>query len=201
MTNHFRPEEFVEALDGALAPELQAHLEACGECRQELEQLRSLVGDVRGVDAPEPSPLFWDHFSARVKQATLAEPVPAAAAWWREWLGLAGLPRLPRLLRPIGAVATGAVALALMFALKPAAPAAPSSASVESVPMPAPMFDAVADDGSWGLVVGLASELKWADVHEVAEPASGTADAMIDEMTAAQREAFVRLLQKEMGDL
>jgi len=188
MTNHLRPEEFVEALDGALAPDLQTHLEACAECRQELEHLRSLVGDVRGVDAPEPSPLFWDHFSARVKQATLAEPVPAAAAWWREWW------------RPIGAVATGAVALALMFALRPA-PVAPSSTSIDSASVSVPMFDAVADDGSWGLVVGLASELKSTDVHEVAEPASGTADAMIDEMTAAQREAFVRLLQKEMGDL
>jgi hypothetical protein len=185
MTNHLRPEEFVEALDGTLAPDSQAHLEACGECREELLQLRSLVGDVRGVDAPEPSPLFWDHFSARVKQATIAEPVPAAAAWWREWW------------RPIGAVATGAVALALMFALRPTPPAESSSTLVESVPV----VEAIADDGSWGLVVGLASELKWSDVHEVAEPASGTADAMIDEMTAAQREAFVRLLQKEMGDL
>jgi hypothetical protein len=192
MTNHLRPEEFVEALDGALAPDLQAHLVACGQCRQELEQLRSLVGDVRGVDAPEPSPLFWDHFSARVKQATLAEPVPAAGAWWRQWSSL------PKLLRPIGAVATGAVALALMFALRPVTPV-PSSPSVESVPVSVPM--PVADDGSWGLVVGLASGLEWTDVHEVAEPVSGTADAMIDEMTAAQREAFVRLLQKEMGDL
>jgi hypothetical protein len=197
MTNHLRPEEFVEALDGALAPDPQAHLVACGECRQELEHLRSLVGDVRDVEAPEPSPLFWDHFSARVKQATLAEPVPAAAAWWRQWLGLAGLPRL---LRPIGAVATGAVALALMFALRPVTPV-PSSTSAEPVPVSVPMLEAVADDGSWGLVVGLASGLEWTDVHEVAEPASGTADAMIDEMTAAQREAFVRLLQKEMGDL
>jgi hypothetical protein len=183
MTNHLRPEEFIEALDGALAPNRQAHLEACGECRQELEQLHSLVGDVRGVDAPEPSPLFWDHFSARVKQATLAEPMPAAAAWWREWW------------RPIGAVATGAATLALMFALRPVAPVV-SSPSIESS-----VVEAVADDGSWGLVVGLASGLEWTDVHEVAEPASGTADAMIDEMTAAQREAFVRLLQKEMGDL
>jgi hypothetical protein len=89
------------------------------------------------------------------------------------------------------------VALALMFALRPTSPAESSSTLVESVPV----VEAIADDGSWGLVVGLASELKWSDVHEVAEPASGTADAMIDEMTAAQREAFVRLLQKEMGDL
>jgi hypothetical protein len=184
MTNHLRPEEFVEALDGALAPDSQTHLATCDECRQELVQLQSLVGDVRGVDAPEPSPLFWDHFSARVKQATVAVPMPVAAAWWREWW------------RPLGAVATGAVALALMFALRPAAPVESSMTGAEALPV----VEAIADDGSWGLVVGLASELQWADVHEVAEPASGTADAMIDEMTAAQREAFVRLLQKEMGD-
>ncbi len=58
---------------------------------------------------------------------------------------------------------------------------------------------AATDDGSWGLVIGLASELDWADVREVAKPAEGTADRMIEELTPAQRDEFARLLQEEMG--
>jgi hypothetical protein len=47
----------------------------------------------------------------------------------------------------------------------------------------------------------LAAELDLSDVREVAVPAAGTVDNLLDELTVAQREALVRLLQKEMGDL
>ena len=35
------------------------------------------------VDVPEPSPLFWDHLSARVREAVTADAVPA-----RPWFGV-----------------------------------------------------------------------------------------------------------------
>jgi hypothetical protein len=47
----------------------------------------------------------------------------------------------------------------------------------------------------------LASELDWNELRKAAEPAEGTVDAMIEELTSEQREALARLLQKEMGAL
>ena len=36
------------------------------------------------VDGPEPSPLFWDHFSARVRDAVAAEAV-RRRSWFGDW--------------------------------------------------------------------------------------------------------------------
>ena len=91
-------------------------------------------------------------------------------------------------------------AVALVIALQPRAlaPLGPTESVVSPVAGMA-MTDA-AVDGTWGFVVGLASELKYADVKEAAQPVSGTADAVIDELTPAQRTALARLLEKEMGE-
>ena len=53
-------------------------------------------GGVAEVEVPEPSPLFWDHLSARVRDAVAAEP---ARRWWSgvrswpRWLMPAASPR------------------------------------------------------------------------------------------------------------
>ena len=187
MTDHLRPDEFVDVLDSAPGASAEAHLADCERCRNELATLRSAVGDAASVLPPAPSPLFWDHFSERVRQATAAEDVPRAATWWDGWR------------RPVGLIAGAMAVIALAVVLRPVAPAprtgggAGTAAILES--------SAWVDDGSWGLVMGLAAELTWTDVREAAEPAAGTADAMIEELTPAQREELARLLQKEMGEL
>lgn len=82
MSTHLRSQEFVDALDGALAPDRLEHLDGCGACRAELAAMQSVMIDVRPAGGvPDPSPLFWDHFSERVRQATAADPVPDPAPW------------------------------------------------------------------------------------------------------------------------
>jgi len=187
MTDHLRPDEFVDALDGAPGAPAQAHLAGCERCRNELATLRSAAGDAASVPPPAPSPLFWDHFSERVRQATAAEDVPRAATWWDAWL------------RPAGLIVGAMAVITLAVVLRPVAPVPRSGGA----PGTAAILESSAwvDDGSWGLVMGLAAELTWTDVREAAEPAAGTADAMIGELTPAQREELARLLQKEMGEL
>ena len=185
MTEHLRPEDLVDALDGAPSPSAQAHIAACAICQAELTNLQSVVADAERVEPPAPSPLFWDHFSDRVRLATAAQDMPGATAWWHAWW------------RPAGVLAAAAGAIALAIALRPAAPS-PEGSVAGTTPVVQSLD--VVDDGSWGLVVGLASELAWADVKDAAEPRPGTADAMIEELTPWQREALVRLLQKEMGE-
>lgn len=193
MSRHLSPEEFVDALDGA-SPASARHLAACAECREELASLQATLGDARraeNISASEPSPLFWDHFSARVKQATANEPVDIRWSWARlVWKPAAAL-----------LVAAGALAIGLYVRpeVRPASSAAGGARpTVELASAALPAFE---DDGSWSLVTALASELDWNELSQVAGPADGVADAMIEELTSEQREALARLLQKEMGDL
>jgi hypothetical protein len=153
-----------------------------------------MVDDARGiesVDAAEPSPLFWDHFSARVKQATADEAVGSRWSWGR-WAW-----------KPAAALAVAAGALAIGLYVRPAVDPAGSLAggtepASELASAALPAFE---DDGSWSLMTALASELDWNELSQAAEPAEGVADAMIEELTSEQREALARLLQKEMGAL
>ena len=190
MTKHLGPEEFVDALDGVLADARLDHLNGCDECQSELAMLAVTAKDAGEAGVPEPSPLFWDHFSARVKQATL-QTVPERSGWWTfGW-------------KPAGAAAIVAIALAVGFFVRPSNPPAPATEYAALGPSelaaiaPLPLIE---DDGSWSLVVGLAAEAEWGDLRHVATPASGTADAIIEELTPAQREKLARLLEKEAGD-
>jgi hypothetical protein len=183
MTSHLRPEEFVDAMDGVLSPERQPHLDACDECRRELEVLVTTGRVARTSEVAEPSPLFWDHFGERVREATAAS-APGVSIWSMWW-------------RPLGAMAAAAAGIALVVVLRPT-PADPGGSFAAAPPSEAATM---ADDGSWDLVVGLAAELDEADVRAVVKPAEGTADAMLQELTADQREALVRILQQEIGDL
>jgi hypothetical protein len=186
MTNHLRPGEFVDAMDGALSTARGAHLEKCAECRAELDGLLSMQREAHADDAPEPSPLFWDHFSARVREATAREngrPAP----WWRTgW-------------QPIAALTVAATAVVLMLQMR----STPADVALELAPVASatdlviPAFD---DDGSWDIVMGLASGIAWDDIRDAVTPAAGAADAAIEELTSAQREALVRLLKQEIGE-
>jgi len=184
MTEHLRQDEFVDAIEHALDAARQRHVDECVECQASLTELQRTLQEARGVDMPEPSPLFWDHFSDRVRQATDLESTPGTARnWWQvSWW------------RPIGILASAVAAALLIVVMRPA-PADPTEPAVEVAALVTPP-----DDGSWGLVMGLASELDATDVREVAKPAEGTADAMIAELTAEQRRALVKLLKAEIGE-
>ena len=108
MTKHLRPDEFVDAMDGALPAARGAHLEQCAECRAELDGLLSMQREAAADDAPEPSPLFWDHFSARVKQVTADESIGTRWNWGRfAW-------------KPVAALTVAAGALAIGLYVRPA---------------------------------------------------------------------------------
>jgi len=190
MSKHLSVEELVDALEGTLSGPKVAHLAVCTSCRDHVESLRPLVGDVKDVEVPEPSPLFWDHFSARVREAVLSDPMPAPRQTWLSW-------------RPLLTLATSLAALVLAVALfRPAQPpavddptATPAANSIDASSQPGVPLD----DMQWHLLIDAAGDLDWSDVRDVAMPRLGTADAIIDELTAAQREELVRLLKAEIG--
>src|SRR5688572_29338199 len=86
---HLTDEQIVDALDGH--PTYAAHLSACGACAAKADELRETLRAVTSVDAPEPSPLFWTAFAARIDDAIDAPP--PRRTWWAApglaWLGVA----------------------------------------------------------------------------------------------------------------
>ena len=85
--SHLSAEEFVDLIDDALPPPRRAHLESCAACRGEAGVLGVVLArSAAAADVPEPSPLFWDHLSARVREGIEAPP----ARSWRDWAGWRG---------------------------------------------------------------------------------------------------------------
>ena len=187
MTHHLSPEEFVDAVDSTLTPVRLAHVESCETCRRELATLREMLADATGVPAAEPSPLFWDHFSARVAAATDSATVEPARRWWQPvW-------------KPLAAGAGLAAAAALAVSLATTSPGVVSP-SQETTQADAGAFIGGDDDGSWEFVVGLSSDLSFEYVREAVIPAAGTADEAIAALNAEQRAELVRLLRQEIGE-
>lgn len=182
MTRHLSGDERFSALEGALDAARAAHLEACAACRGEVTSLGAVLQDVRSDGAvPEPSPLFWDHFSARVRRAVASEPMLAPPRdWWRTaWAPVAGLLVL----------ATAALVVVLRT---------PGSAP-SGAPEPArPVQMAAADDGAWKSVGQMAANLSPDEVRRMVASAPAT-PPVVDELTPDEQRAFVNLVAAEMG--
>lgn len=181
MTNHLSPEERIDALDGTLQASRQSHVDACGSCRQELAALRQMADALAATPAgevPEPSPLFWDHFQARVGAAVNAvETVP----WWRgssrAWVVLA-------------------TAAAVLFAvwLSPVGRRAPGDVPPASEIEVATITDSV----QWEFMTGVLESLEQDAARVVLAPSPAAVDAAFESLTASERETFARLLQEEL---
>lgn len=177
---HLTTDELVDALEGALISERQAHLDACEPCQVQLAELDAVLGETRNVAVPEPSPLYWEHLSARVRTAIDAEP-PAAGGWssWLRWPVLA----------PIAALALIVLALAVAV---PREPVATPEVAINELP------DASLDD-SFAIVADLVGDMDWDTAMSAGltvEP--GAADLAVLELTAAEQQELTRLLQAEL---
>jgi hypothetical protein len=189
MTKHLTDREIIAAADGALADDQQRHTETCEACTAAVLACQRALEDTRAAGGvPEPSPLFWDHFSARVRAATDAQPVPSAGGWMAWW-------------RPLlvgAAMVAGAVAGVQW--LGPDEPAAPVVAEHQAPPVETTPIDEppTADDSDWDAVAAMASALDASAVESIA-PAPVAATPLIEDLTSRELQEFARLLRAEMG--
>lgn len=192
---HLDHSELIDLIEMQLAPSRAEHLDECDACRAQAAMLRSALAGVRDDERHEPSPLFWDHFAARVSDAIRdqAPPIASAPAWFA-WLR-----------RPATAWATSAsIAMLLMVtALWRATLHAPiprpvtGTVAATAAPMAAP--DDVEADRAWAVVRTAADDLAWEDVAAagiIAHP--GSAEGVALELTADERAELARLLASEM---
>jgi hypothetical protein len=194
MNNHLSPEEFVDAIEGALASSRLAHLEQCEACRQEAASLGTLARQVdAATEVPEPSPLFWDHLSRRINEATASDVTPASGWWRAAW-------------RPLLAGGAMIATAALVVMLRgPVAPETAVNPTVATNPVSITSANASEEpieegDAAWDLVVAMANELSHEAVHDVL-PAGPDTTVLGESMTARERQEFVKLLRQEMGGL
>jgi hypothetical protein len=193
---HLEDIELVDWLDGVLPDARREHGESCAECRRRLSALQSTVARAAAVNLPEPSPLFWDHFSARVHEAVALEPSPRR---WFAWPG-----------RAAAMWATSAAsAVILLFGMFWSAtlpgirernPVAVNETAAEENTLP-PSLGEMGTDEEWALVRGAAEGLQWDDAPAAGLTARpGSAERVALELSAAERSELVRLLQTELNN-
>jgi hypothetical protein len=151
---HLSPEQLIDIAEGVRPESGDPHLGSCDVCRREVALLREAIVDLGDSDVPEPSPLFWEHLSGRVREA-IADEAPdrrrrarwsLTTTWW-----------------PAATIAGVAAALALAVHVSapppsPPVPAASGLAETATIADPFAALDA-ADDASLALVADLAGQL------------------------------------------
>jgi len=190
---HLQPDALVDLAEGTRPESSAPHLATCEVCRHQLAELKALMSAAADVAVPEPSPLFWDHFSARVREAVAAEGVPRRSFW--SW---------PRVAMPAAAAATAGVILAVALNTGPVArPEAPTptvapTASVASVDL---LSDpqSPGDDTALTLVAELSSDMDLDAAREAGLAAGGSAEHAVTHLDGGELRELRRLLQEELA--
>jgi len=192
---HLESEELIDLAEGARPDSSALHLQTCDQCQRRLTDLRAAMAAAAHLDVPEPSPLFWNHFSARVHDAIAADGAPPRSLW-------------DRLALPLSIAACAAVIIAAAVSLRvgrtpgfvPSAPvalhtsAADELADADVAPLP--------DDPSLDLVADLASQVAQAEWDAAGaqglETHEDTADKAVGQLSAGERRELQRLLKEEL---
>jgi hypothetical protein len=187
---HLSDSEFVDFAEGVLNAGRSAHLDTCPACREQAESVRAALRSATSVTMPEPSPLFWDHLSARIREGAAAQP-HIRRVWWR-----------PGLIAALGCAAAIVVAIGMSVRERPHPTVAPQIVTSEpavSSP-PATIVDEPADaratDAAWALLRDAASDIEFDDATEAGlSVRPGAVDSAVLDLTPAERGALGRLLQ------
>jgi hypothetical protein len=197
---HLADHEIVDALEGTLTPSRAAHATSCADCARQIDELRAIAADAAAVnkDVPEPPPFFWTQFSATLRAAVAAEPLPGHRFAWM----------YGRTRSRFAAAAVAIVVIAMMpLVTRLSRPDAPSESTPVSMTAPAsegvdPVGDVFADidqDEAWAVVRSLAEDL---DQHEMDQEGvsarPGSAEHLTLGLSDPERVELVRLIEEQL---
>jgi len=186
---HLTSDELLDLAEGARPVSSAPHLTVCEACRHELDELRSVMTTL-DVEVPEPSPLFWDHFSTRVREAVAVEASPA-----RSWLGMG-----PWSWGLAAAISAVVIAMAVSSTVRTPEVIPPAPFSVASELGADVVSAAAVDDPSFSLLGDLADGLDWDTAAEAGiSMAVGAADGAVVDLNNEERVELQRLLREEMA--
>jgi hypothetical protein len=195
---HLSESEFVDLVEDGGDPRRAAHVETCASCREQADALRGLLRQAETVEVPEPSPLFWEHLSNRVRADVAAGPGPGAGSGWH-WFGIRGLVPLAAAAALIVAVFSGVLLVRAardgrtgMLAADRIAGVAPAPARPDGTP------DAENAE-VWAVLTAAASDVAFEDAHDAGMHVYPAAiDHAVQDLTAAELNELGRLLQSEL---
>ena len=193
---HLNTDELVDLAEGTRPESSVPHLVSCATCRQQLADARAMMSVAADVQVPEPSPLFWDHFSDRVRQALAAEPAPR-----RSWIGAMGWPRL----LTVASFAMGALVVAVLVSSRGSAPSgpAPDTALTPAIADARPASDLLEpatppDDPSLTLVAALTADMDWDTAEAAGLAVHGSAEHAVTHLNDEDLRVLRRLLAEEL---
>ena len=193
--NHLSPSELVERLDGTLAARRAEHVESCETCQAAVAELQDVADRVSASESavPEPSPLFWDHLSTRIRETVAVEQV-GRTPWWLTTV------------RPFAPVAAAVILMVLVSAtvvIHRAAPAANVESGREVAYVePGMDVDITIDPANrevWAVLTAAAADLELEDAHAAGLSVQpSTVDRALQRLTADELNELGRLLQSEL---
>jgi hypothetical protein len=190
--SHLTPEQLVDIVEGARPQSSVPHLASCEGCQRTLADLRIMRSAIAEGPVPEPSPLFWDHLSARIREAVESESRPTS--WWARWWSL------PRPAMWVGGAVAAALTIVLVArfdrssAIIVNAPGVDGSLSVKIEPL------GVADDPSLAMVADLAGDLDWESASEAGFTLHvGVDNDAVTQLTDRERYELSQLLKGELS--
>ena len=193
---HLTESDLLDLAEGAQPEPSAGHLASCEACRRQLMDLRAALTAAAVVDVPEPSPLFWEHLSARVREAVEAEGRSSGSrwlSWWPSW----------RAVVPIGALAMLAFTAALLVRPADETSTAANVAGTEIADTAADAGDLaqMADDPSLTLLGDLTSDLDWDAASEAGlAPGTDAVDDVVTSLSSGERRELHRLLQEALRE-
>jgi hypothetical protein len=192
MAGHLSAAELLDLAEGIADEQSFPHLGSCGDCRAQLEDARAALAVMNIVDVPEPSPLFWDHLSARIHDAVAAERSSGKAAGkrWLRW----------QLAAPVAAAAVIVIA-ALSVVPRTTRPVPGSPAPSAAIDARASVLDTpIGDDPSLSFVADLASDLDWEGAAQAGFAARADAvDGVLPTLSATEAVELQRLLTEALA--
>ena len=198
---HLTGDELVDLADGVVLESDVPHVAACATCRQQLTELRATLAMASEAEVPEPSPLFWDHFSSRIREAVATQGA-AGVRWWRR------LASWPGIMAPISALAAALLIVAIVLVSRaPVLPEAQPPTSVASTPTSTLsgtlgvelLSDSVsADDQSLTLVAELTEALGWEAAADAGLTVAGSAEHAVTHLSNDELRELQRLLKEAL---
>jgi hypothetical protein len=185
--------DLAENSDTGVSEASLSHVRSCAACQRQLGELRQTMAAVSEIPVPEPSPLYWQHFSARVREAVANERVGSQAGFERwSWL------RAKTLWVTAASVAVLAVAVTLRVDRDPASISSIGGPTVSITDVAEPLEPA--EDPSLSLVGDLAADLDWDAASEAGFTTHvGVDNDVITQLSDGERHELHQLLKGEMG--
>lgn len=189
---HLTADQMLDVAEATRTAAEFPHLAACAACAARVEELSRMIAVAADVDVPEPSPLFWDHLSARIRDRAGQEAI--ADASWRptfawSWQSLAAM------------AAAAVLVLAVGVSVRRPAPA-PDPPKAAAIPEPAIVESLVTidEDPALALIADLSTELDWEAASEAGIlPAHGAVDNVLVALTGEEQNELRRILEEALS--